>query len=462
MLTEGHSYDLVTGPVGAVGRAERRAITLPFINAHPITDVCAAIMLLPVWWVLGVEQFIWPLLFGWTALRLAISRHYRLVLVPPVRWLLAFIVAQIISGLFIVESYRLLTFIRNLGSYVAVALAIIVITNANADERQLKRVINSLLLIMVGVGAISLLALLGVWQPEFRSLVGAVMPKSIASTDYGGHIAYRNLGQPSWFAGIIYYRLSGMFLYATMYASALAMVIPIAYFAHGTAKSLVKKFALAVVIVLLLINMLGTTGRVATLSMIAGAGAYVILASRARRIARMGAFMIMTLAVSLMLVSPIELASGGDIVDQVLYARGGGSVEHRTAVYQATLSGWLGSPLFGWGTERDVADIPYPAGSHSFYLGVLYKHGLVGFLIFLGMWWSMWRHTAPIGVGMQRNIRLEWSLGYLRITRWVLCAALINSATDVLDLDATTILTLGLILGTAIAARRNCVEYATL
>ena len=147
------------------------------------------------------------------------------------------------------------------------------------------------------------------------------------------------------------------------------------------------------------------------------------------------------------------IAVASTAVEATAFARGAGSVDARSAVYRSTVSGFLERPLLGWGTERDIPGQRYPAGSHSTYLGVLYKHGLVGFVCLLGVLASGWLAIRPAA-------RLEGTAAYdlLRFGQWTYVAVLLNGFTDVLDLDATTLILIYSIFGTLIAVRAQALE----
>jgi putative inorganic carbon (hco3(-)) transporter len=84
-----------------------------------------------------------------------------------------------------------------------------------------------------------------------------------------------------------------------------------------------------------------------------------------------------------------------------------GSLETREIIYKKTIESWLEKPVFGWGVTRNIKDafpefevrknIP-PLGTHSTYLGILYKQGAVGLLVFF---WFL----ISIGISISRSYR---------------------------------------------------------
>jgi len=432
------------------------------VDHSPITDVGLLVVLLPLWWALGIEQFVWPLGFGLIAIRVLL-RNGTFIAVGPLKWALAFIAVHAVSLLFIVENFRIITFGRNLGAYVAVLCLLFIITNCVEEWRQVRFLLGCL---VAAVGVSALLGALGIVSGvplRFTSLMGHLMPHSVAATDYGGNIARRSTGHYAWFVLTgDYFRVTGLFMYATLYASALIVMLPVLFFLTTTTRRTVTKVGLGLLVLLFLLNLAGTTARVAGISFLVGSAYFLLFASERRLIYRTGAVAAVIGAMLLGIATYEEWRREAQIVEAVVFARGTGSYDHRTAVYRETLAGFTARPFFGWGTERDVRGLRYPAGSHSHYLGILYKQGLVGLLLFLGLWASLWRSTKPTLHQARDDPDLVEIGSFLRYGRWILVAVLVNATTDVLDLDATTFAFMWVIFACLIAARRLYDERTTL
>lgn len=436
-------------------------LVIPFVNTEPLTDVRLALLLLPLWWVMGVEQFIWPVIFGIAAIKVLYLQRLRLIVVSPLRWFTLFIVAVVISGFFIDETFRLLTYARNLGAFVAGFLALLIISNRARSWKSIDKVLDAVLFIMLLAGLAGLLGTLNIWRPAIQSIVGQLLPPSVTSTNYGQTIAIREWGDLSWFSGLgLYFRVSSFFLFSNHYSSALIYVFPFFFMKLGQTRG-VGKLLVVAAIILLGINLIYTTGRVATLSLLIGALYYAMFHSTYRRPLRALISLGITLGVVLILFSAtVELTSGfkqvgvisqtAESLDAFTFARGEGSFINRFGVYGATLAGFLERPLFGWGTERDVAGLNIPAGSHSEYLAALYRQGLFGLIALTGLLLSAWRATRP-----PRGRAAGEPVGiFLRYGRWFLVAALINSIMTDPSVDSTTYVILWTLIALLIAAGR--------
>lgn len=412
----------------------RRPLILPFIDSEPLLDVQWAVLLLPIWWWLGIEQFIWPVIFGWAALKLLYVQRLNISVNSPLRWFAVFLVAVLFSSFFIIELERWFTYIRNLGAFSAGFLVLLIIINRARSWKHIERTLDIALITVLIAGIIGLLAIVGIWRPTINSFAGSLLPAAAANTDYGRTIVIRTLGDHSWFAGLgNYFRVNGLFLFSNSYSSVLVYAIPFLFYKLSRKQGFIK-ILLSLAILLLLVNLVYTTGRVATIGLLGGAIYFWLFHSRRRRINRVLMSLGLTFILILVLFSAvIELADFSsetgimsqtvDAVDALVFARGPGSFTSRFGIYEATLSSFVERPLLGWGTERDHPTLALPLGSHSEFFAALYRQGLLGLIAFIGLLWAVWRATRPPS-GL-RAIEPPGTL--LRYGRWFFVTSLINS-----------------------------------
>lgn len=438
-----------------------RLLILPFVTTSSTTDVRLLFLLLPMWWLLGVEQFVWPIVLLWSAWKTLVRRRFEIHVVPTLVLLLMFISAHVVSAFFIDEPLRLITFFRNLSMYVTAFLLVFVIVNSVANWHEIRSLLLSIVYPMGLASIVGVLGISGAWRPSFTSLIGYVLPRWISNTTYGGTIAYRNVGSASWFAVVgQYFRVNSFFLFATLYASALALTLPVVIMLYADWRKSIPKFAWMLLLVLLGVNLIFTTGRIAALGFLVG-GTYYLFVIRANQRIRQFSYILVMVTCFLLLSTLIAVflvpECLGEAYRNFVLARGSGSFLDRAFVYRSTFEGVSQRPVFGWGTERDIPGFPYPAGSHSYYLGILYKQGIVGFLLFITIWWSLWRDTRiPAGVLSGRSPILR----FLQYGRWVVIAAMVNALTDVLDLDASTMAIMWLIFSLLIVSRRLAIDHS--
>jgi O-antigen ligase len=420
-----------------------------------------SLVLLPVWWALALDQFIWMLVGPLVLLKVLIRNRWKLMLPRVHLLLLLFLASQLISAFFIVENERYITFARTFGAYIAAFCISLVLVQEIKSRRDVNLVLGVLLGVVGLAACLGLVASAGLVRPTFTAVLAEILPESLLRTNYGANLVNRQFGMVSWFSLFgEYYRLRSFFLYPTMYAAVLAFIIPFAaFYALTSWRWRIIRVAMLLLLALFVFNLLFTTGRIAMVALAGGFLLFLVKTSRFRILLRMlilcGGILALTVtAVVIWEQNELPLIASQSLNDFLL-ARGPGSFEDRTAIYRITLENVGERPVFGWGTERDVPPLYlYPAGSHSYYLGVLYKHGLVGLSIFVVMLWSLWRTTAPPKDGTRLTSDDRDCIWLLWYGRWAIISVLVIASTEVLDLDTTTLVFFWIIVGVLVSTRR--------
>jgi hypothetical protein len=375
-------------------RGEGSSGRIPFISTSALWDLRWTLLLLPVWWVLGMEQFVPPVLLTWSAVKLVWRR--RAVRLNPVYLVYAlFLVSVLLSAQSIESAFRLISFMRSFGVHLCGFLAVFIVVNEVDEQRQIDRLLGAVFFTVVISAVIAVVAFLGI-RPVFTSLAGAVLPESLTSTGYGGLIAHRNLGRQAWLGlgfDLHYYRVSSLFLYPNMLAVAIAASFPVGIYLmrklHGLAKCW---YWLALAIMLAAMAL--TTSRMTVIAFLVAMAIVVVAGRRPMRLA------LLTILLGLAVVA-LNVTTFGPVntVEQLSALRGSGSTESRLLVYRNTLEAIPERWLTGWGTERDLVVggkvYSIPLGSHSHYLGVLFKHGSLGFILLLALLRSIWIESSP-------------------------------------------------------------------
>jgi O-antigen ligase len=433
------------------------ARSVPWLGTSSLQDVALAIGLLPLWWVFGLEQVLYPVLLLPPLVKVLVARR-SIVVTEVLVALTVFLVAYLLSALWIVEQERYLTYLRNLSTYLFGAQLLIILPGAVRSPADVRTVLRGVALAMASAALLGLLAIVGleVGRRSVPSLVAPLLPASIADTAFGGAIAERSTGWVSWFGGVSYFRVSSLFLWPTTYAPALAMTLALGSVAVGIASRRLRRLVALPFMALLAVNLAFTTGRVAMLGL-AAAAVYWFVAdwSRGRP------FRLLTGSTSLLLVGAAALLTVADpvgLAEDAFFARGTGSPTSRAVIYHQTLAGFLERPLFGWGTERNIAGVAstfiYPAGSHSTYLGTLYRQGIVGLMALLLLLVAMWRATGRPRRVDATDRDAAFLLDVLLGARLALIVALVAGVTVALDLDSSVMMLLWIIIALACAARR--------
>tara|TARA_B100000795_G_scaffold34487_1_gene22750 strand:+ start:8 stop:649 length:642 start_codon:yes stop_codon:yes gene_type:complete len=190
-----------------------------------------------------------------------------------------------------------------------------------------------------------------------------------------------------------------------------------------------------------------TTGRVAIMAFFVGYIIFRFILIKSFAIKYSILFVIFIIS-SLFLIWLEQTGFLYQIIDLLLYSRGEGSANARSKIYSLTFDSFLERPIFGWGTERDAKGLAYPLGSHSYYLGTLYKQGIAGLTLFITILVLIW-NKLKVKVYLDNNYTQ-----FLKYGKFLMLIYFINSFTDVLDLDATTMFFLWVILSLLIVAKR--------
>tara|TARA_B100001142_G_scaffold95025_1_gene96925 strand:+ start:74752 stop:76056 length:1305 start_codon:yes stop_codon:yes gene_type:complete len=413
-----------------------------------INELYYLVIFFPLWWFLGVEQFFWFVSVGLVFIQFLIYSKFEFRANMTSILLLFFLVIYGISFFSIQEKMRYITYFRNLSTYLTAFMLLIISWNIIDKWSQIEKLLKAIVFVMFIASIVGILAFsFEIFRVQFKSLTGYLLPAFITKTGYGSVIAVRNVGFYNWFLGMdTYFRPSSFFLYSTMFSSTLAIVLPIAMFLRQINKGIKRKYY-SIVVLIMILALLATTGRVAILSFFL---AFVIFQYMKIKDISIR-FLFVSLIVFLSAVFLFWLANTGvlyQIIDVVLYSRGEGSANTRMKIYTQTLKGFLQRPFFGWGTERDVNGLDYPLGSHSYYLGTLYKQGLVGLFLFISIIIEIWK---KLRVNYKTDNKI---VKFLKYGQLLLLVYVFNSFTDVLDLDATTMMFLWLILSLLIVSKR--------
>jgi O-antigen ligase len=404
--------------------------------------------LFPLWWFLGMEQFLWCFAIGLIFVQFCIysKAEFRINIITLL--LAFFLVVYGISFFSITEKMRYITYFRNLSTYLTAFMLLVITWNVVDKWWQIEKLLKAIVVVMLIASVVGVLAFsFEIFRVQFKSLTGYFIPSAISKTGYGSVIAVRNIGYYNWFLGLgTYFRVSSFFLYSTMFSSALAITLPIALFLRNINKG-IKKFFYTLSVVIMGLALLFTTGRVAIMAILVGYVLFRFISIRSSAI-KFSIVGIGFIVCSLFLLWLEQTGILYQIIDLLLYSRGEGSANTRMKIYIQTFNSFLERPIFGWGTERDVKGLAYPLGSHSYYLGTLYKQGVVGFTLFIAIVVLIW-NKLKVKIFIDNNFTRFFKYG-----QFLMLVYIINSFTDVLDLDATTMFFLWLILSLLIVAKR--------
>ncbi len=425
--------------------------------AERIKDLCRspvylkiiifAFSLIPLWWFIGIDQFIFPfivfiLLIVYIFHPQKDDKKIPFILAP----LFLFLIVYAVSGFFIIEKIRYFIYSYNLIQYISVTLLIFISVKTLNKVRWVESMIWVLFIIILltsVLGLISIISGRGMW---FKTSLSGFIPEAFKDSEFLKTAFTKNIANPSAkIFGYNYTRLQGLFIYSNSYAQALIVVIPLVFYLFCSVNLKIKgriKYLLRAAIFfglsLIAANLLFTTSRSALLGILAGSLWWLLFWEKWHlRSGRHMAIFIAAISVIAAILIPVFAV----YFDDILSARSG-SLDSRITIYEKTIESWLERPFFGWGATREIIDVfpeagtrkgIAPLGSHSTYLGLLYRQGIVGLLVFL---WFIAGIFHSIGKGYRRlkvyeDSRLFKLIGF---ASWGLIANLVQGIFNMLDL----------------------------
>jgi len=419
--------------------------------------VIFAFSLIHLWWFLGIDQFIFPfivfiLLIVYIFHRQNDYKKIPFILVP----LFLFLMVYAVSGFFIAEKIRYFIYSYNLIQYISVTLLIFISVKTINKVRWAETIIWVLFMIILltsVLGEICIISGRGMW---FKTPLYGYIPEAFKESEFLKTAFTKNFANPAAkIFGFNYTRLQGVFIYSNSYAQALIVMIPLVFYLFCSVNLIIKgrlKYFLRAAIFfglsLMAVNLLFTTSRSALLGILAGSLWWLLFWEKWHlRSRKHMAIVIAAISVIAMILIPVFIV----YCDEILSARTG-SLDNRIIIYKKTIESWLERPFLGWGATREIIDVfpeagirknIAPLGSHSTYLGLLYRQGIIGLLVFL---WFIAGIFHSVGKGYRRlkaheDIRLFRLIGF---ASWGLIANLVQGISNMLDLVSSSFHVTGL------------------
>lgn len=350
-------------PISLAGSSESsRSRRLPLnLSRHPAWPVTALLIGYPLWWALGLADFMWIILaipmairmIGW---RVHNSRSLRM---PPGFgiWLSFLIVA--FAGIAVLGltapgttpspvSHRVFAYAYRNATYVGITVLLLYVGNLTESELPRRR-----LAWMLGLVAIYTVlgGLAGMVRPQFsfNSPFGAVLPHSIRSNTYVQVVTHPGLAQVQGVQGVAgasHARPKAPFDYTNAWGASLTLLMAwliVGWWPGGTRR---RRLLVASVVIIAVVPLLYSLNRNAWAgAAIALAFLLVLLVGRRPRA------LVATLSSGLLVIAVIAFATP---VPSLIASRlsNGGSVSLRSDLDSLAVKDGLASPVIGYGDTR--------------------------------------------------------------------------------------------------------------
>lgn len=369
-------------------------VKIPFITTTFATNVYLYALLWPVWWAFGIEQLLLPFFAGFEAVRYLFRSRWRfgfnttvlLTLLLAMWWLVPLIW---------VDREQLDIFLKDSATVWSQALLLFLFWNSLKTEKEWHTIVRALEIIALYTALGGLIFLGGLWQGEFLSGVGRLLPSGLVeSSAFFSSIAYRAFGAAAIEEAIFAKRVSSFSLNFSGLSMICLLLWPFMFWRFLRTPGL-GRIKNGFIIIGLLICLVFTESRMAYIALLAGLSLFFALWFDLLR----GNNRLLSLAMGL-IAAALGIAFAYlafQVISELFRAF---FLEWRPASWLSRFNIYLETfrllpehPIAGWGAsvKREGASSTYSIGTHSSYLAVLFQHGIVGLLLYLSIWLSIWR-----------------------------------------------------------------------
>jgi len=359
---------------------------------RPGWPILAVYLLFPVWWVLGLGQFIWPILA--VPMLFALLTRRRVALPRGFGVWVAFLAWMLISGLQLDAFDRTVGFAYRGTIYLSATIVLLYVFNLGADELPSRRVVNALaffwLFVVVG-------GFLAIFFPDFsfRTPVEALLPRALLSNGFVYEMVHPGFAQVHTFLGYPVPRPAAPFVYTNDWGSNFGILLPFVTVSFVRSRSDLWRLVLLVAGIASLVPIVVSLDRGLWLSVGIGLLYAMLRLGAAGRGRAFGAVaVLLPVAIAMLWLSPLHQL----ITDRFANPH---SNTRRLDLYQESVEGVGQSPLFGFGAPRpsDLSSTAPAVGTQGQFWLVLFSHGYPGLVFFLGWfgltWWRARGNDPP-------------------------------------------------------------------
>jgi O-antigen/teichoic acid export membrane protein len=332
---------------------------------------------LPIWWLLGLQPFIWPLLTLPMLLALLVRRTVRVprgfgIWIVLLTWML-------LSGSQLETGNQMLAFAQRMSVYIAATVLFLYVFNASEQRLPTRSILRALTAywVVFAVGG-----WLGVLYPNgsYSTLAETVLPASLTSNSYVHELVHIKFAQPMDMLGYTVGRTSIFFDYTNRWGSMYALLFPVVLLTLRGIRSPFWRHALIAAMALSAVPFVFSLDRTAWGSLAVGlvyAAVRFGVRGHARGLAGLAA--LFALVGALIVTTPL-----GDMVNG-RFTSEQNSNAGRAALYRETIDRGMQQPVLGYGGPRDSLISPlYPAtGTQSEYFLLFFSHGIPGLVLYV-------------------------------------------------------------------------------
>ncbi|MCX7910928.1 MAG: O-antigen ligase family protein [Endomicrobia bacterium] len=413
-------------------------LSFPLITTSYLYDFYITIILIPLWWILGLNFIIFHFLVFLCFFKFFIKiKNFKIP--HSLFFLFGYIMVYIFSIILNFNPYsvsRVVASFYNLSFWCIGAVVILLIYNNCSENFILKifRAFNLFGYIVIIIGFFAyIFYFLNLPYTRLRSFILYIIP-SLENLKQTAPLVYSSLFltliYKDYFLGVGLPRITFIEVFPTALGGMLMLLVPInyVYFKLKKYKTIFEKILDKIKIILLFLMLVGTFSRMAIFGFIIS----FLIVFCFGNIRKNKFFIIGLIIVLLNIIAIFLVISPKFIIDKILEARKGSSIT-RFSLYRFTIEEAIKKPFFGYGIKPRTEVWDIPIGSHSTYIGAFYKTGILGsfflcgFLFLVVLKWLKLRYTI-----VQKKFFYIW-----QCIGMCIISSLIWMITD--DLDATPI-----------------------
>lgn len=367
---------------------------VPFISTSFARNLWYYALLWPVWWLLGIDQLLLPFFALYEMARFLIRGNRRVRLNATTMFALLLALWWVVPIIWVDRDF-LDIFLKETSSIWAQALMLILLLNSIRTREEWWLAVRALTVMAVYTAAAGLIFTFGVWRGSLTSALGTMLPASrVASSAFFSSIAIRKFGAMATGDGLFPFRLMGFSWSFSALSMICLLLIPLVYWRYQIARGRPRLFYLGVLGGLMMCLVL-TESRLAYLAFLAGVALYCALRLGLLREPNRP----FTIALALtgvgaaLLFGYLALGPIREVIQSVFVNLRPASWIERLNIFVVTFRLLPEHLIAGWGVPVRIAGTSsvYSAGTHSSYLGMMFQHGIIGLLLYLGLWLSLWR-----------------------------------------------------------------------
>jgi len=336
-------------------------------------------------------------------------------------WFFAFFVfATFFSVLQITTADRYVTYIRNQGVYISILFIMVSATFASARKPDTTdKLYFALLIFSIQCSIVAFFASSG-FSISFKSVAGYVIP-DMGSKYISGMLNKNSIqAEASWFSKG-FYRPRGLMMYPNTMAGVLASTMAIkAYFIYKFWRDQLKVFSILCLIFIYMdiFSIYSSLSRSTWIGMAIALVAFPF-AFKTNITAKLLPILVGVVVIGFLFLTGLSDGIESRLVDKTHSNEGRGL--NYLLIWQETTSS-IDKMLFGHGTQIDHWMLNIPLGSHSTYLGIFFKFGVIGSIFFLLFLFFLYRRAS----NLTASVSMLNSSGGNYIRPYFLCFALIT------------------------------------